>query len=153
MRGKKMNDKKMKKTTMFGLLAVLVVGIIFSTGLASAYRGDYSIKGPQFNEERHELMETAFENLDYAAWYELMSENGMHPRVLDVVNENNFATFAQAHNAVESGDFVTANNLRTELGLNNGNGPRDGSGQGAHQGLGQGRMQPRQIGNQNCLNN
>jgi len=147
-----MKDKRMKKTTMFGLLALLVVGVVLSTGIASAYRGDYSIKGPQFNEERHELIETAFENLDYVAWYELMSENGMHPRVLDIINENNFATFVQAHNAAESGDFVTANNLRAELGLNGGNGPRDGSGQGAHQGLGQGKMQPRQAGNQaNCM--
>jgi len=149
-----MKSKKMKKTTMFGLLAVLVVGIIFSTGIASAYRGDPSIKGPQFNEERHELMETAFENLDYVAWYELMSENGMHPRVLDVINENNFATFAQAHEAAESGDFVTANTMRAELGLNNGNGLRDGSGQGAQQGLGQGKMQTRHAGNPaNCMYN
>ncbi len=128
----------MKKITIFGLLALMVVGIVISTSIVSAYRGDYSIQGPNYNEERHEAMEDAFESLDYNTWYELMAENDRHPRVVDVVTENNFETFVQAHEAAESGDYETASALRAELGLNNGNGPRDGTGFGKGQG---GRMQ------------
>jgi len=131
----------MKKTAIFGLLALMVVGLLATTGLVSAYRGDYSVKGPDCDEERHEAMESAFESNDYDAWYALMTENGGHPRVVDVVNEGNFATFVQAHEAGENGDSETAAALRAELGLNNGNGPKEGSGYGKSQGRGQGMQQ------------
>ncbi len=120
----------MKKITIVGLLALMVIGLVFSMSAVSAYRGDYSVKGPDCNEERHELMENAFESLDYIVWYGLMTENGRHPRVVDVVTESNFETFVQAHEAGENGDSENAAELRSELGLNNGNGSRDGSGFG-----------------------
>jgi len=131
----------MKKATIFGLLALMVVGLLATTGLVGAYKGDYSVKGPDCNEERHEAMETAFESNDYGAWKELMAETGRHPRVVDVVTESNFATFVKAHEAGENGDYETAAALRAELGLNNGNGPKDGTGHGNSQGRGQGMQQ------------
>lgn len=139
----------MKKTAIFGLLALMVVGMVFSTSLVSAYRGDYSVEGPNYNEERHELMENAFDTLDYNAWYELMTEDGRHPRVVDVVTESNFETFVQAHDAGKSGDLETASSLRDELGLNNGKGPKDGTGFGKGQGnrMGQGKGQRMQQNN------
>lgn len=138
----------MKKATIFGLFALMVVGLVATTGLVSAYRGDYSVKGPNYGEERHEAMESAFESNDYDAWYELMTENGRHPRVVDVVTEGNFDTFVKAHKAAFSGDYETASALRAELGLNNGNGPRDGAGFGQRKSQGQGqRMQQNNFGN------
>ncbi|MBN1385363.1 hypothetical protein JW968_00105, partial [Candidatus Woesearchaeota archaeon] len=113
------------KKTIFGL-ALMVVGLLASTALVSAYRGDYNVKGPNCDEERHEAMESAMDNLDYDAWYALMTQDGRHPRVVDVVTEDNFGTFVRAHEAAQDGDFETAAELRAELGLNNGNGPRDG---------------------------
>ncbi len=136
----------MKKTTIFGLLALMVVGLVAAAGLVSAYRGDYTIKGPDCDEERHEAMENAFESNDYSAWKELMTENGKHPRVVDVVTEDNFETFVKAHEAGENGDYETAAELRAELGLNNGNGPKDGTGYGKSQGKG---MQHNRDGNYN----
>jgi hypothetical protein len=130
----------MKKTTIFGMFALMVVGMLFSTGIASAYRGDYSVKGPNYTEERHIAMENAFDSLDYEAWKEIMTEKGRYPRVVEVVTEENFETFVKAHRAGESGDYETAAVLREELGLNNGNGPKDGTGYGknrANQGKGQ----------------
>lgn len=124
----------MKRKTTFGLLAFMVIGLLVTTGLVSAYRGDYSVKGPNYSEDRHEAMEDAFESLDYDAWYALMTEDGRHPRVVEVVTESNFATFVQAHEATENGDYEIASALRVELGLNNGNGPKDGSGYGRSQG-------------------
>ncbi|NQV08972.1 hypothetical protein HQ529_03925 [Candidatus Woesearchaeota archaeon] len=122
------------KKAITALFAVMIIGIM-SIGFVSAYKGDITQKGPYFSEERHELMEQAFENNDYDAWKTLMTENGRNPRVVDVVTEDNFATFAQIHEAKEAGDYETALALRAELGL----GMKDGSGQG-RQGSGM-RMQ------------
>ena len=136
----KFGGSKMKKTAMLGLLALLVVGLLATTGIVSAYRGDYSVEGPNCNEERHKAMESAFESNDYDAWFELMTDNERHPRVVDVVTEDNFVKFVQAHEAGKNGDFETVAALRAELGLNNGNGPRDGSGRGKGQGQRMGRI-------------
>lgn len=124
----------MKKAMLYGLFALTVVGIFFSTSMVSAYRGDYSIRGPNHDPERHEAMERAFDTSDYDAWYELMTEDGRHPRVVDIVTEDNFELFVQAHDAGVARDYETAAALRAELGLNNGNGPKDGAGQGRGQG-------------------
>ena len=125
------------------MLALIVVGLVFSTGV-SAYRGDYSIQGPNCDDERHELMDDAFESLDYDGWYALMTDDGRHPRVVDVVTAENFETFVQAHEAGEAGDVETAAVLRAELGLNNGKGPHDGTGHG--KGMGQGDGQGKGMG-------
>lgn len=116
------------KKNFLAILSLFIVGMIIATGFVSAYRGDYSIKGPEFSEELHQEMTSAFQDLDYAKWYELMTENGRHSRVLEIVTEENFEKFVQAHNAGLTGDYQTANEIRAELGLNNGNGPRDGTG-------------------------
>jgi len=128
----------MKNATVFGLLALMVVGLIAATGLVSAYSGDYSIEGPNCNGERHEAMENAFESNDHNAWRELMTKDGRHPRVVDVVTESNFETFVRAHEAGKNGNYETAAALRAELGLNNGQGLRDGAGHSISQGKGQG---------------
>jgi hypothetical protein len=117
----------MKKIGILGIAALLIVGIL-STFAVSAYKGDYSIKGPDYTLERHELMENAFNNRDYDAWYELMSQNGRETKVMKVVTRENFEIFALAHEAGKSGDIETANILRAELGLNNGVGPKNGNG-------------------------
>ncbi len=134
----------MKKITLFGILAVLIVGTVFSASMVNAYRGDYSKEGPNFSDERHEAMDLAFETGNYDSWYALMTEDGKNPRVVDVVTADNFDMFVQAHDAGKSGDFETANELREELGLNDGHGPKDGTGfradngQGKRMGSGQG---------------
>jgi len=124
----------MKKTNMFGILALFAVSIIISMGAVSAYRGDITVNSPDCTEERHEVMEEAFETQNYESWYTLITENGRHSRVVEVVNEDNFETFIQAHEAKENGDYETAAALRAELGL--GDGPKDGT--GFRQGMGSG---------------
>ncbi|NOQ55414.1 MAG: hypothetical protein GQ477_01265 [Nanohaloarchaea archaeon] len=118
----------------------MVVGLIVSTGAVSAYRGDYSVQGPDYNEDRHEAMLNAFDTSDYEAWHLLMTADGKTPRVVDVVTEDNFEIFAQAHEAGKSGNLELASQLRAELGLNNGNGPRDGNGHGKGMGQGMNKM-------------
>src|SRR4030043_1220880 len=117
------------------LLAVsaLVLGagvLLATTSGVLAYRGDPNVQGPNYSPERHEAMTKAFENNDYNAWKELMQGTG---RVTQVINEGNFARFAEAHKLALEGKTEEAKSIRTELGL----GLRNGSGQG--QGMGYGR--------------
>ncbi|MGE0793377.1 MAG: hypothetical protein AB7V77_04345 [Candidatus Woesearchaeota archaeon] len=105
---------------IMSIFAIFVIGLIVFASAVSAYRGDYLVKGPDYDEERHQEMEEAFEDLDYAKWYELMTENGRGSRVLEKVTEENFEKFVEAHNAGIAGDYETANEIRAELGLNNG---------------------------------
>ncbi len=110
------------------LIATFALGLFFLVPNVSAYRGDIITQGPNYTEEMHDAMTTAFENIDYATWKELMLEKNSNARILDVINEDNFETFAQAHDAMVNGDIETSQKLRTELGLNNDQGPRDGTG-------------------------
>jgi hypothetical protein len=55
-------------------------------------------------------------------------------RVTEVINESNFAKFAEAHKLAQEGNLEEANKIRQELGL----GLHDGSGYKSGQGNGQG---------------
>lgn len=143
------NNKTMKvdKKYLAGTAALALV-LVGGATTASAYQGDYNAEGPNCTDERHEAMEAAFDDLDYDAWYELMDGKG---RVTEVITEDNFATFAEAHELGKAGNSEGANKLRAELGLRgndgertgagymNGTGEGRGEGQGSRDGSGQGR--------------
>jgi len=118
------------------MFALLAISLFVITGMVFAYRGDNSIQGPNASPERHEVMQQAFENLDYELWYQEMSKVNPNSRVLQVVNEDNFDIFVEAKN---TDDVEKSQELRAQLGLNNGQGSKNGSG---HMGQGRGkRMQ------------
>ena len=122
-----------------GTLA-LVIGI--SGAIASsvnAYRGDSTVKGPNYTAQRHTAMEKAFATNDYNAWKALMQNQG---KVTQVINKDNFAKFAEAHKLAENSDIAGAQKIRQELGL----GLKNGTGQGIKNGMGRG------IGKGNCMN-
>ena|SRR3989339_972562 len=119
-----------KTSILFGLTALIVGGVIIAPQAVQAYRGDPNVTGPNYTEERHAAMEQAFTNKDYNAWKEQMAGRG---RVTQVVNADNFARFAEAHELAEQGNTEEANKIRAELGL----GLHNGSGMG--QGMGYGR--------------
>lgn len=111
-------------------LGVLALSALAFGGLsysALAYQGNYSQKGPNYSEERHALMTKAFEENDYNAWKSLMEGRG---RAVEVITEDNFAKFSEARKLALEGKTEEANAIRAELGLRNGQGMRDGSGQG-----------------------
>ena len=124
-----------KKSIVLGATALVLGGLVMSPRLAEAYQGDPSVQGPNCTAERHEAMTQAFENNDYNAWKELMSGKG---RVTQVVTEENFARFAEAHQLAAEGNLDEAKHIRQELGLGLGNRNGDGSGQG-NKGQGMGR--------------
>ena len=119
-----------KSIFTLGVAAVVIGGLFTFPRAIEAYRGDPSVKGPNYTAERHEAMEKAFENKDYNAWKTLMAGRG---RVTQVINAQNFAKFAQAHELAEQGKTDEANKIRAELGL----GLHNGIGMG--QGMGYGR--------------
>jgi hypothetical protein len=111
-----------KKILTLTSLAIATGALLVSAPSALAYRGDPSVEGPNCTGERQELMTQAFENNDYNLWKEQMQGRG---RVVQVVNEANFARFAEMHQLMVEGKADEANVIRAELGL----GSRDGSGQ------------------------
>ena len=110
-----------KKTMLLGATALVLGGLVMFPRLARAYQGDPNVQGPNCTTERHEAMIQAFENNDYNAWEEQMHGKG---RVTQVINEGNFARFAEAHKLASEGKTDEAKEIRKDLGL----GLRNGSG-------------------------
>ncbi|OGZ06081.1 MAG: hypothetical protein A2845_01550 [Candidatus Lloydbacteria bacterium RIFCSPHIGHO2_01_FULL_49_22] len=118
-----------KKLFGLGVAALVLGGLGVSASAALAYRGDPSVKGPNYSTERHEAMEKVFEQKDYNAWKELMQGRG---RATEVINQGNFAKFAEAHELAEQGKIAEAQKIRQELGLGVGGGEGRGKGMGRH---------------------
>ena len=115
----------MKKSTLIlGALALILGGIaVISADSVYAYRGNAETTSPYYSAERHAEMTEAFENLDYDAWRNLMQDKG---RVTQLITEENFAQFAEAHQLTLENREAEARELRQELGLR----LQDGSGRG-----------------------
>ena len=112
----------MKNTTkLFGGACALAIAAVAVASPSLAYRGDPSVQGPDCSDERHAIMEEAFQSNNYEAWKELMNGKG---RVTQVVNADNFASFAEAHKLAEEGNLEEAKTIRAEIGL----GLKNGSG-------------------------
>lgn len=116
-----------RKSIIVGATALLLAGFVLTPRLVQAYRGDPSVQGPNYSQERHTDMTAAFENKDYNAWKNLIQGRG---RVTQVVNEDNFARFVEAHQLALEGKTQEANKIRAELGLGLGNGSGKGQGYG-----------------------
>ena len=114
-------------------VAALALGLVAVNTLTPvfAYRGDATVKGPNYTEERHTANISAFEKGDFKAWSANMTGRG----VTRFVNESNFKEFASAHLASLKGDSTLLNAFRAKYGM--------GMGQGKGQGRGMG------MGNQN----
>ena len=103
-----------KKLISLGLTVLTLGGLAF---------GANQVMASNYSEERHQAMTQAFANEDYNAWKALMSGRG---RASQVVNEGNFARFAEAHRLMLEGKTNEAQTIRAELGLGTGNGYRGG---------------------------
>ena len=117
---------------LVGVATLALGALVILPSMTQAYRGDASVKGPNYTPERHDAMEKAFESKDFTAWQKLMVGRG---NVTKVVNKDNFAKFAEIHKLTEEGKTVEAQKLRTELGLGLHNGQGKGKGAGMGQGM------------------
>jgi hypothetical protein len=122
-----------KKTIFLGVAALVLTGMAFYPSMVEAYQGEPGVQGPNCDPERHEAMLSAFENNDYNSWKEQMQGRG---RVADLVTEDNFGRFAEAHRLALEGDTEGAAQIREELGLGmrnqDGQGYRGGNRDGSH---------------------
>jgi len=126
----------MNKTILTLSTIAIGAGALFATtSSAFAYRGDPTVKGPNYSAERHTAMLKAFENKDYTAWKDLMQNRGMASKV---ITEANFAKFVEAHNLALQGKTAEAQEIRQELGLGLQNGSGRNAG-GMMSGMGMGR--------------
>ena len=112
---------------LVGVATLALGALVILPSMTQAYRGDATVKGPNYTVERHDAMEKAYEQNDFTSWQKLMTGRG---NVTKVVNKDNFAKFAQIHKLTEEGKTAEANALRAELGLGLHNGQGNGQGMG-----------------------
>lgn len=122
----------MKNQIILGF-AALALGLVAVNSFKPvfAYRGDASVKGPNYSEARHEINETAFAKNDYKSWLSNMNGRG----ATRFVNEANFKEFASAQVASEKGDSTLLNAFRAKYGMGQGKGKGQGRGNGASCGM------------------
>lgn len=120
----------MKNKIVLGM-AALALGLVAVKSLtpALAYRGDATVRGPNYTEARHIANVTAFEKGDYKAWVANMQGRG----ATRFINESNFGEFAKAQLAAQKGDSTLLNAFRTKYGMGQGNCQGRGAGMGRQQ--------------------
>jgi hypothetical protein len=111
-------------------IAALALGLVAVKSFTPvlAYRGDATVKGPNYTEERHNTNVTAFQKGDYKSWAANMAGRG----ATRFVTESNFKEFAAAQVAAQNGDSTLLNAFRTKYGMGQGNGNGQGRGMGMH---------------------
>ncbi|MBP9817887.1 hypothetical protein KBC75_04030 [Candidatus Shapirobacteria bacterium] len=118
----------MKKNIILGVAAIALSLIaVKSFNPVLAYRGDATVRGPNYTEARHTTNVTAFQKGDYQAWVTNMTGRG----ATRFVNDKNFKEFAAAQLAAQKGDSTLLNAFRAKYGM--------GMGQGQGKGMGCGR--------------
>lgn len=83
-------------------------------------RGHHGRAPHGLNAEQADALKTALENKDFAAWSTIISENAPEvkgDKILEVINADNFAQFAEMHQLRQSGDTTAADAIAQELGL------------------------------------
>ena len=93
---------------------------LLGVGFVAAYQGDYSVKGSDYSDERHNTTHNAFDNLDYDAWVGLMTESGRNPRILTIVTEDNkYKTYVRVSVPKEAVNKNLVNQIKNEEALYN----------------------------------
>jgi hypothetical protein len=116
-----------KISVLLGLTALVIGVAVLAPQAVQAYQGDPKVQRPNCTTEQHIAIEKAIESNNYTQWKQLMAGKG---RVTQMVNENNFAKFAEMHRLMDQGKTTEANKLKTELGLGLHNGTGRGQGMG-----------------------
>lgn len=117
----------MKTKIILGIAALaLSLVVVKSFTPVLAYRGDATIKGPNYTQERHDTNIAAFKKGDYKSWAANMSGKG----ITRFVNESNFKEFSTAQLAAQKGDSTLINAFRAKYGMGQKNG--QGRGRGMH---------------------
>ncbi len=99
-------------------VAALALGLLATKSITPvlAYRGDATVRGPNYTEARHTTNTTAFQNNDYQSWVANMNGRG----ATRFVNASNFKEFAAAQLAAQNGDDSLLDAFRAKYGLGQG---------------------------------
>ena len=123
-------------------MAVFAVVALAGSMAVSAASDIGQFKNGRMNPENRDQIFSAIESGDYQTWKNLMGDRG---KITEVINESNFAKFAEMHQLMKDGKMEEAKKIGDELGLGNmkgrfgrggigenGNGPRfvDSNGDG-----------------------
>ncbi len=140
---------KNSNKVLVGSLAIVMMGA-FAISSVMAYQGDYSKKGPAYSPERHSAIEEVMDNNNYQAWSKLMADRG---RITQIINEDNFARFAEARELAHNGDLEGADAIRKDLGLRTRDGEKVGVGYGERRDGNKGDGQKgKRMNGENCDN-
>ena len=142
----------MNRNKKYVASGLLLSAIIMSYGTSVFALGNqFSKANSDCDPDRHSAMEKAFLNNDYAEWASMMSDRG---NVVNLINEDNFSLFAEAHSLAQAGMIEEARSIRTELGLGLGqkNGMNQGDGKGQKNNQDSNRQEKR-VSQQMRLNN
>ncbi|MCK4730651.1 MAG: hypothetical protein KAT28_05010 [Candidatus Aenigmarchaeota archaeon] len=107
----------MRKKTMFGAMALMVIGLIAATGMVYAFDC----------EERTYPLREALNSGDYDEWKAAIDGEERTPKMAEMITEENFNIFVELHEAKKNGDFETMKTIKEELGIE-GKGLRQGEG-------------------------
>lgn len=122
------NKRLLTGGIVFTLLMTVSSISVFATGGDAGIGGN----GPEITEEEREKLKEVFEEDDYDAWVEFVTESAGDREfpMLELVTEDNFDKFAEAHllmiDAHEK--MEEAHDIMDELGID------QGFGEGKHQG-------------------
>lgn len=126
--------KTVKKTITFLILAVFAIASVF---VVSAY--NLNSQKADYSEEKHDLINLAFEENNYDLWYETMSADSLNKKILTKVNSDNFETFSNLRKAKLNGNEQLVDELKKELGFG-----------GKHQKKGQNKNHLKENSKGNC---
>lgn len=135
----------MQKNKYFTTIALVLTVLAISA--VSAFAATGNTKAVPTKAERlakFEEMDVKFEEMrvkheevlkavlagNYDAWYALVTENDKTPKILEVINEDNFAQFSKAHQLMEEG-----RQMLEDLGVEKGMGMQRGVGNGMMSGF------------------
>ena len=101
------------------LLTLAALGLILTVGVVStsAFSGNWRQDKPNFDPEKHQDMIEIFENADYNAWVEMMSEKPFAEKFAEKITQENFDMMVQMHELKQAGDMEGVRALAEEWGV------------------------------------
>lgn len=119
----------MKNKKIIGLTAMsLVLGSTIATADARSQIATRPAVPAGISQEDFQAEKEAIESGNYSSWKSIVEKQG-NVKILETVNESNFAKYAEAFKLRESGDMEGSRAIMEELGLKD---PGEKGGDGAH---------------------
>lgn len=106
------------KAYIIGGLAVgLITGLSLTLGAVSYASEEENTPAPRMRHFNNEEVQEALENKDFELWKDLLTKNNQEPKILEVIDEDNFDEFVEMHELMKEGNEEEAEKIREELGL------------------------------------